>query len=85
MSKKYFVEITIGAYMDEMDDDNSPDSIAEIADQIVYDAISSYWTSDVVTTVTARAEVHPNYTSEDILTTYTRGGLDSLRANGLQL
>jgi len=84
--KKYFVEVTVGIYMDEMDDENTPESVADIADRLVYESISGNWNDDIVTTVTAVSEeIHPAYTATDILGSYATGGLDSLRAEGVDL
>lgn len=81
--KKYFVEITVGIFMDEMDDENSPESVAEIADNLVFDAIDGQWNSDIVTTVTGAVEVFPASEADDILNAYTSDGLDRIIANGV--
>jgi hypothetical protein len=83
--KKYFVEVTVGIFMDEMDDENTPYSVAEIADNLVFDAIDGQWNPDLVTTVTGAVEVSPASLADDILNAYTSGGLDRIIANGVDL
>ena len=81
--KKYFVEVRVGIFMDEMDDENSPESVAEIADNLVYETISRNWNNDIVTTVEAAVEVHPASEADDILNAYVADGLDRIIANGV--
>lgn len=73
--KKYFVEVTVGIYMDEMDDDNSTESVAELADRLVNECISDYWNADIVTTPTLVVELNGGFDAALTLDTYLRGML----------
>ncbi len=68
--KSYFVEITVGIFMDEMDDENSPETVAEIADRLTHEAISNHWNSEIVTTVNKAEEVDPRLSGDEVLSLY---------------
>lgn len=68
--KSYMVELTIAVFMDEMDDENSPESAAEIAENLVTEAISEYWNSQIITSVTMAEEIPADTSFEDAVTAY---------------
>lgn len=73
--KKFFVEISVGIFMDEMDDDNSPDSVAEIADGLIRESLDLHWTDQIETIIVRAVQLSP-YADESItLNAWSQGDL----------